>query len=101
MNFFFLMMRRPPRTTPFPYTTLFRSLAGGGRVPIDAYVLVAGAVVVVRGDLETVEGQNLNLLTRDVGKDVDGHSLVVDLGQVTVLQAEAYVSGLEIGRAHV
>src|SRR5256885_17257182 len=24
--FFFLMIRRPPRSTPFPYTTLFRSL---------------------------------------------------------------------------
>src|SRR3712207_9013738 len=23
---FFLMIRRPPRSTPFPYTTLFRSL---------------------------------------------------------------------------
>src|SRR2546421_2957406 len=30
---FFLMIRRPPRSTLFPYTTLFRSrdLAGGGR----------------------------------------------------------------------
>src|SRR5215469_17661388 len=28
--FFFLMIRRPPRSTLFPYTTLFRS---GGRVP--------------------------------------------------------------------
>src|SRR3712207_8437960 len=27
MNFFFLMIRRPPRSTLFPYTTLFRSLA--------------------------------------------------------------------------
>src|SRR2546425_13285756 len=27
--FFFLMIRRPPRSTLFPYTTLFRS--GGGR----------------------------------------------------------------------
>src|SRR5206468_12205430 len=25
-NFFFLMMRRPPRSTLFPYTTLFRSV---------------------------------------------------------------------------
>src|SRR5699024_12850972 len=25
--FFFLMLRRPPRSTLFPYTTLFRSLA--------------------------------------------------------------------------
>src|SRR2546422_7974996 len=27
--FFFLMIRRPPRSTLFPYTTLFRSLRGG------------------------------------------------------------------------
>src|SRR2546427_8308969 len=26
--FFFLMIRRPPRSTLFPYTTLFRSLLG-------------------------------------------------------------------------
>src|SRR3712207_8115872 len=32
--FFFLMIRRPPRSTLFPYTTLFRSrvLGGGGRL---------------------------------------------------------------------
>src|SRR5207247_6316520 len=28
MFFFFLMLRRPPRSTLFPYTTLFRSLDG-------------------------------------------------------------------------
>src|SRR6266481_8219190 len=28
MFFFFLMIRRPPRSTLFPYTTLFRSPAG-------------------------------------------------------------------------
>src|SRR3712207_8252912 len=27
---FFLMIRRPPRSTLFPYTTLFRSRAGAG-----------------------------------------------------------------------
>src|SRR3712207_9002752 len=36
-RFFFLMIRRPPRSTLFPYTTLFRSVtvvgACGGRVP--------------------------------------------------------------------
>src|SRR5687768_18596323 len=26
LSFFFLMIRRPPRSTLFPYTTLFRSL---------------------------------------------------------------------------
>src|SRR2546430_17537254 len=28
--FFFLMIRRPPRSTLFPYTTLFRSIIGDG-----------------------------------------------------------------------
>src|SRR3989304_5744520 len=28
MHFFFLMIRRPPRSTLFPYTTLFRSTMG-------------------------------------------------------------------------
>src|ERR1039457_7541357 len=27
-SFFFLMIRRPPRSTLFPYTTLFRSMNG-------------------------------------------------------------------------
>src|SRR4028119_893739 len=29
VDVFFLMIRRPPRSTPFPYATLFRSSAGG------------------------------------------------------------------------
>src|SRR5688572_32249878 len=33
--FFFLMIRRPPRSTLFPYTTLFRS-AGAGPGPVVA-----------------------------------------------------------------
>src|SRR2546422_7710589 len=32
--FFFLMIRRPPRSTLFPYTTLFRSLAYGPRLSL-------------------------------------------------------------------
>src|SRR3712207_7358550 len=28
LHFFFLMIRRPPRSTLFPYTTLFRSAGG-------------------------------------------------------------------------
>src|SRR5256885_13985416 len=34
-SFFFLMIRRPPRSTLFPYTTLFRSLAQRG-LPVAA-----------------------------------------------------------------
>src|SRR2546425_9278935 len=50
--FFFLMIRRPPRSTLFPYTTLFRSLPGrGGEAVPDALaaaVLVGGALDLVR-----------------------------------------------------
>src|SRR3712207_9415258 len=35
-EFFFLMIRRPPRSTLFPYTTLFRS--GSGDPPRDYYI---------------------------------------------------------------
>src|SRR2546425_11009565 len=35
LSFFFLMIRRPPRSTLFPYTTLFRSSPG-----VDAVVRV-------------------------------------------------------------
>src|SRR2546427_6090182 len=34
--FFFLMIRRPPRSTLFPYTTLFRSLRAARAVDADA-----------------------------------------------------------------
>src|SRR3712207_8252532 len=38
MSFVFLMIRRPPRSTLFPYTTLFRSL----RLPIIRGVVALG-----------------------------------------------------------
>src|SRR2546422_5301643 len=40
--FFFLMIRRPPRSTLFPYTTLFRSRRDGGR-PSEPRGAVGGA----------------------------------------------------------
>src|SRR5690348_17547727 len=38
-SFFFLMIRRPPRSTLFPYTTLFRSTGGIGK----AYVVTSNS----------------------------------------------------------
>src|SRR2546430_7918266 len=50
--FFFLMIRRPPRSTLFPYTTLFRSAptasAGETRVSIRA-ALLSGATIGLLG----------------------------------------------------
>src|SRR3712207_6911433 len=59
--FFFLMIRRPPRSTLFPYTTLFRSsvagvgVGGGGGI---SGITVAGIGVGGGGDVEglTVAG---------------------------------------------
>src|SRR2546422_7202005 len=40
MFFFFLMIRRPPRSTLFPYTTLFRSAPDGNPVSLVFVLLV-------------------------------------------------------------
>src|SRR5258705_8231667 len=50
--FFFLMIRRPPRSTLFPYTTLFRSQATNVRVAGQG---VPCEVVVPRGALERAQ----------------------------------------------
>src|SRR5258705_9849434 len=47
--FFFLMIRRPPRSTLFPYTTLFRS------TPEQVGSALAGAGVVSRRRMDVVE----------------------------------------------
>src|SRR3712207_9280702 len=71
MSFFFLMIRRPPRSTLFPYTTLFRSEAekGEARKPNGTVVMAT-----VKGDVH------------DIGKNIVGVVLqcnnfeVIDLG---------------------
>src|SRR2546426_2222357 len=43
--FFFLMIRRPPRSTLFPYTTLFRSVSAFGSPPDPRSVGLGGKTV--------------------------------------------------------
>src|SRR2546428_9106830 len=51
------MIRRPPRSTLFPYTTLFRSLAQAGRSTQEVRAAVMASVVppVTQGLCEAVE----------------------------------------------
>src|SRR3712207_7260871 len=57
IGFFFLMIRRPPRSTLFPYTTLFRSVVDGaeprlaphGACPLAKARLHPGVPAVVPG----------------------------------------------------
>src|SRR2546422_3477942 len=82
LPFFFLMIRRPPRSTLFPYTTLFRSLgplarwlAGGDdraagpslvhRVPVPSRAQVAPHAPSPRSEEHTSELQSrLHLVCR-------------------------------------
>src|SRR3712207_8290784 len=54
MSFFFLMIRRPPRSTLFPYTTLFRSRFEG-----TTFRSVALAVPTVRRAVEHLAVRSL------------------------------------------
>src|SRR5258705_5831993 len=72
--FFFLMIRRPPRSTLFPYTTLFRSLSvlaylSYTNVDLNARseaqainVVIALIVIVLRSEEHTSELQSLRHL---------------------------------------
>src|SRR3712207_8527662 len=56
--FFFLMIRRPPRSTLFPYTTLFRSASPRASVAMmqcaKAYALLQGRDFVTPEDIKFV-----------------------------------------------
>src|SRR2546427_12256461 len=105
------MIRRPPRSTLFPYTTLFRSNTGPmavhetlrvGVVPVQVqlpqgpYLRVAGTGVGLTLVGQTLSGDFAFERTLDAG----GHAIVR-------LQASNVSAGLggngtpEIGRAHV
>src|SRR5260370_6548090 len=69
--FFFLMIRRPPRSTLFPYTTLFRSviIVAPEVLPSQAMTFdrmhVAGIITEARSEEHTSELQShLNLVCR-------------------------------------
>src|SRR5258708_22030013 len=53
-SFFFLMIRRPPRSTLFPYTTLFRSDVGDNAPEEHSEVFPDDVQVVRHADLEPV-----------------------------------------------
>src|SRR3712207_8341746 len=64
-GFFFLMIRRPPRSTLFPYTTLFRSYRSPNGVTHLHWAQVHRGLTAIGSDLRanvTAEGRLLNVL---------------------------------------
>src|SRR2546422_1584372 len=60
-SFFFLMIRRPPRSTLFPYTTLFRSIEPGAeRRPFSQDVAAARQRRIAEPEADRSEEQRLN-----------------------------------------
>src|SRR3712207_7287829 len=87
MMFFFLMIRRPPRSTLFPYTTLFRSTpaagrrarrpaagAGPGRRPRRSVEVRAGGTAVLRSEEHTSELQSRQYLVCRLLLEKNNHS---------------------------
>src|SRR3989441_13162318 len=95
MIFFFLMIRRPPRSTLFPYTTLFRSdgepaalLPGAGRLDGRVERQEVGLerdLVDDRDDLRDPLRRSGDLVHRG---DRRGDDLAAPLGRVTRLHRE-------------
>src|SRR2546423_4695342 len=54
--FFFLMIRRPPRSTLFPYTTLFRSSASSSPLSVSSLADMASSLLIqVEATLEQLD----------------------------------------------
>src|SRR3712207_8140725 len=85
MFFFFLMIRRPPRSTLFPYTTLFRS-----RVGVDGRLLPVPALGLEEDDRVRVLDR---LLDAPVGVDrvADRHHLERSEEHTSELQSRQYL----------
>ena len=66
--FFFLMIRRPPRSTLFPYTTLFRSLASLGLTSEQPIKTAEGVEVVPLKVIKALLPDPLSLAPNYTGK---------------------------------
>src|SRR3712207_7561974 len=110
--FFFLMIRRPPRSTLFPYTTLFRSQKDG-KWNIDRYIPKEESKKIDLKDyrpitnlpIEMIELENIGTHYEDRVLEPVFHKKITWNGRVLFDKSKgisAKISGKdEIGRAHV
>src|SRR2546426_1092235 len=79
------MIRRPPRSTLFPYTTLFRSL----RAVPDDRIVVLGLVTTKKARLETVE---------ELGERIEAAAKIVPRERLALSPQCGFASTLEGNR---
>src|SRR5438876_2468906 len=58
-SFFFLMIRRPPRSTLFPYTTLFRSVRSAVSAAVPTSSISSSLIGVKGNDTRVCSGSKL------------------------------------------
>src|SRR5439155_25671813 len=85
---FFLMIRRPPRSTLFPYTTLFRSMR---QAHADGWFIVFDTLTLADDRLEAFY-DNPNAL-RDYFRDI-GRMVLITLLNVTLIDRKSGSAGM-------
>src|SRR3712207_9297143 len=100
------MIRRPPRSTLFPYTTLFRSIWRGGEdVLFREALFFTGAAFVTFGGAYAVLSYISDVAVNDY-RWLTADQMVQGLGLAEstpgpLIMVTQYVGFFEIGRAHV
>src|SRR5205814_10588651 len=83
-SFFFLMLPRPPRSTLFPYKTLFRSWLETNNL-FNNLILRNQSAAFSSGKVRPNHETNIHIIARRTGKDVNSHT-VLD-GIITTIMA--------------
>src|SRR3712207_7796194 len=97
MSLFFLMIRRPPRSTLFPYTTLFRSLDKREARRMDKFCQFA---ICAADEAIKNSGLNLDEINKDrfgviVGSGVGGINTIEEQAEKLIERSEEHTSELQ------
>src|SRR3712207_245304 len=98
VHFFFLMIRRPPRSTLFPYTTLFRSLIAAAHSSCFAMAL-SNEIAKAGGTPQSLEvSADVTLGQKDGGPHITKIKITVR-GEVEGLDAAGFEQAAQAAKA--
>src|SRR2546428_7121963 len=83
-SFFFLMIRRPPRSTLFPYTTLFRSFKSAGADYLNFHWYIPDAQALQESVDYLKEVSGLPVVTNELGQRDTNPSVTTGLMDMIV-----------------